>query len=227
MSIDMQVVYFGFPGSSDMKAEACTQLLRLDPFRKLITGCHLAIEAVSEPWGEGAPLVTSDNATRNAERLLFNVRLDLVLSSHTLLPLAQQQSGDGKRAIRAAFDAAVQLLQAGTLKTTAPIRKDSTMPDSSLPPFSHDKRDDNPTITPQKAISDTNAKGIWMTIGAVLLVVTCIVLLAYAIQDAGAATPSSKLNANSHMPKRKKDPIPSAPNFVSPKAVHHKADLYV
>jgi hypothetical protein len=187
----------------------------------------LAIEAASDPSSEGAPLVASDNATRNPKHLLFNVRLDLVLSSHTLLPIAQQQSGDGKRAIRAAFDAAVQLLQAGTLKTTAPIRKDSTMPNSSLTPLSDDEGDNNPPITPQKAISDTNAEGIWMTIGAVLLVVTCIFLLAYAIQDAGAATPSSKLNANSHMPKRKKDPIPSAPNFVSPKAVHHKADLYV
>ncbi|NYH14161.1 hypothetical protein [Paraburkholderia bryophila] len=50
----MQIVYLGFAGTSQIEAEAASQLVRLERFSKSIEGCHLAIESIrpaSERFG--------------------------------------------------------------------------------------------------------------------------------------------------------------------------------
>jgi len=90
MGLGMQIDYLGFAGSSALDAEAGVQLLRLDRFSGVLSGCHLAIEQLS-PRGR---------------TLAYDVRLDLVLASHDLRPMGHCEHEDPLAAVRAAFDAA-------------------------------------------------------------------------------------------------------------------------
>ncbi|ASV99034.1 hypothetical protein [Paraburkholderia aromaticivorans] len=115
MGIDMQIVYFGFAGSAQIESEAAAQLVRLERFSRLISGCHLAVEAIHErtlydiPARRAAP-----DAAPN--RTLFDARLDLVLRTGELVPLQHRQGADPDDAIRAAFDAAERLLAQGAAR---------------------------------------------------------------------------------------------------------------
>jgi hypothetical protein len=86
----MQIVYLGFVGSSALEAEAGVQLLRLDRFSGMLSGCHLAIEQLSASGSQPA----------------YDVRLDLFLISHDLRPIGHCAHEDPLAAMRAAFDAA-------------------------------------------------------------------------------------------------------------------------
>jgi hypothetical protein len=93
MGVGMQIVYFGFAASSELEAEAGAQLVRLERYSKLLTGCHLAIEALP---------------ARNGYRL-YDVRLELRLRDrdrHGLLPLLHCSAKAAHAAIRQVFDCA-------------------------------------------------------------------------------------------------------------------------
>jgi len=97
MGVGMQIVYFGFAGSSELEGEAGAQLVRLERYSNLLTGCHLAIEALP---------------ARNGHRL-YDVRLDLRLrdqDSHGLLPLPHCSGEAAHAAIRQVFDCADETL---------------------------------------------------------------------------------------------------------------------
>ncbi|SDD15185.1 hypothetical protein [Paraburkholderia lycopersici] len=97
MGLGMQIVYLGFAGSSALEAEAGIQLLRLERFSGVLSGCHLAIEKLHalQP-GDSQPM--------------YDVRLDLVSTSRELAPLGHCEGDDPVAAIRAAFDAAERQL---------------------------------------------------------------------------------------------------------------------
>lgn len=116
MGIDMQIVYLGFAGSAQIESEAAAQLVRLERFGKAISGCHLALEAIHEPALadlSGTRRVASDAA---AKRRLFDARLDLILRTGELIPLAHQRNADPDDAVRAAFDSAERLLERGVMR---------------------------------------------------------------------------------------------------------------
>ncbi|MEX3916330.1 hypothetical protein AB4Y43_08830 [Paraburkholderia sp. BR10872] len=97
MGLGMQIVYLGFPGSSALEAEAGVQLLRLERFSSVLSGCHLAIEQLHPlPPGNRPPA--------------YDVRLDLVSTSRELAPLGHCEGDDPIAAMRAAFDAAERRL---------------------------------------------------------------------------------------------------------------------
>ena len=97
MGLGMQIVYLGFPGSSALEAEAGIQLLRLERFSGVLSGCHLAIEQLrSLQPGNRQPA--------------YDVRLDLVSTSRELAPLEHCECDDPVAAMRAAFDAAERQL---------------------------------------------------------------------------------------------------------------------
>jgi hypothetical protein len=116
MGIDMQIVYLGFAGSAQIESEAAAQLVRLERFGRAISGCHLAIEAIHEyalTDISGVPRAVSDT-TQNHR--MFDARLDLILRTGELVPLAHQQSADPDEAVHAAFDAAERLLERGVVR---------------------------------------------------------------------------------------------------------------
>jgi nucleotide-binding universal stress UspA family protein len=95
MGVGMQIVYLGFAGSNQLEAEAGAQFVRLERFGKLISGCHLAIEACG---------------FRSGHRL-YDARLDLITRRNDLIPVARYTDEDPRMALRAAFDAAVRRLE--------------------------------------------------------------------------------------------------------------------
>lgn len=95
MGVGMQIVYFGFAGSGELESEAGAQLVRLERYSNLLTGCHLAIEAMP---------------VRSGHRC-YDVRLDLRLGGHHLLPLDHCSGEDPRAAIRQAFDRADETLK--------------------------------------------------------------------------------------------------------------------
>lgn len=115
MGLGMQIVYLGFPGSSALEAEAGVQLLRLERFSAVLSGCHLAIERLhsSQP-GLSQPA--------------YDVRLDLVSASRELAPLGHCEGHDPVAAMRAAFDVAERQLAsaapAGTWSRSGAARRD-------------------------------------------------------------------------------------------------------
>ncbi|MFL9965481.1 hypothetical protein PQR02_31475 [Paraburkholderia sediminicola] len=113
MGIDMQIVYFGFAGSAQIESEAAAQLVRLERFGKAISGCHLAIEAIHERAFNDVPRERRPAPETTPNHRMFDARLDLVLRTGRLVPLAHQQSADADDAVRAAFDAAERLLECG------------------------------------------------------------------------------------------------------------------
>jgi hypothetical protein len=94
MGVGMQIVFFGFAGSGELEGEAGAQLVRLERYSKLLTGCHLAIEATP---------------ARSGPRM-YDVRLDLRLRDRGLLPLAHCPGQDPLALIRQAFDRADETL---------------------------------------------------------------------------------------------------------------------
>ncbi|MGU7780782.1 metal ABC transporter ATPase [Burkholderia sp. PU8-34] len=87
MGVGMQIAYFGFAGSAALEAEAGAQLVRLDRFRALISGCHLAIESRSVGPGRRA----------------YDVRLDLITRNNELKPVPHCVGDDANEAVRCAF----------------------------------------------------------------------------------------------------------------------------
>ncbi|CAN7795501.1 hypothetical protein LJR034_004045 [Caballeronia sp. LjRoot34] len=91
----MQIVYMGFSGSTQMTAEASVQLVRIDRIARCVAGCHLAIEALSNPDGSRS----------------YDVRLDLIMRDYHMMPVERVTRSNAQGAIRAAFDSAVRLLE--------------------------------------------------------------------------------------------------------------------
>jgi hypothetical protein len=116
MGIDMQIVYFGFAGSAQIESEAAAQLVRLERFGKAISGCHLAIEAIHERAFNDIPCERRVAPETTPNHRMFDARLDLILRTGGLVPLAHQQSADPDDAVRAAFDAAERLLERGVAR---------------------------------------------------------------------------------------------------------------
>ncbi|RQS76831.1 metal ABC transporter ATPase [Burkholderia sp. Bp8963] len=87
MGMGMQIAYFGFAGSAALEAEAGAQLVRLDRFRALISGCHLAIESRATGPGQRA----------------YDVRLDLITRNNELKPVPHCVGDDANEAVRCAF----------------------------------------------------------------------------------------------------------------------------
>ncbi|KVM73059.1 hypothetical protein [Burkholderia ubonensis] len=108
MGVGMQIAYFGFAGSAALEAEAGEQLVRLERFRTLISGCHLAIESRASGAGQRA----------------YDVRLDLITRNNELRPIPHCVGEDPHEAVRRAFAAAERTLMAwvgqgtGTPSTT-------------------------------------------------------------------------------------------------------------
>src|ERR1700756_3610798 len=98
MGIGMEIVYLGFCGTSQLEAEAASQLVRLHRFSALVPNCHLAIEAVRSQGGT----------------LTYDVRLDLITPEHDLWPIGHCANVNAEEAVRCAFDAAEQRLQTAT-----------------------------------------------------------------------------------------------------------------
>ncbi|MCA8302172.1 metal ABC transporter ATPase [Burkholderia seminalis] len=94
MGVGMQIACRGFTGSAAVEAEAGVQLVRLERFRALIGGCHLAIES----------RVATDGVR------LYDVRLDLVMHDAALRPLPPCAGNDLDDALRRAFAQAEQAL---------------------------------------------------------------------------------------------------------------------
>jgi hypothetical protein len=87
MGVGMQIAYFGFAGSAALEAEAGVQLVRLDRFRALISGCHLAIESLKT----------------GTDRRAYDVRLDLITRGNELKPMPRCVGDDVQEAVRCAF----------------------------------------------------------------------------------------------------------------------------
>ncbi|TAM04432.1 MAG: hypothetical protein EPN70_11545 [Paraburkholderia sp.] len=90
MGIGMQIVYQGFAGSSAIEAEAGVQLLRLERYSGVLSGCHLAIEEMHA----------------RGQRAAYDVRLDLISPSCSFKPIGHRVSEDPLAAMREAFDTA-------------------------------------------------------------------------------------------------------------------------
>jgi len=104
MGIGMQVVYLGFCGAAPIEAEAAVQLVRLERFGKLLSNCHLAIEAIRQRSGNP----------------LYDVRLDLITPAHELRPVGHCTGESAEEAIRCAFDAAERELETCAVSARAP-----------------------------------------------------------------------------------------------------------
>ncbi|HEF5869774.1 TPA: metal ABC transporter ATPase [Burkholderia cenocepacia] len=94
MGVGMQIACLGFAGSAAIEAEAGAQLVRLERFRALLDGCHLAIE--SRTGADGARL--------------YHVGLDLVMHDAALRSLPPCVGADVDDALRRAFAQAEQAL---------------------------------------------------------------------------------------------------------------------
>ncbi|WP_175917961.1 metal ABC transporter ATPase [Burkholderia pyrrocinia] len=94
MGVGMQIACLGFTGSAAVEAEAGAQLVRLERFRALIDGCHLAIES----------RVAADGART------YDVRLDLVFHGSVLRPLPPCTGDNVDDALCRAFAQAEQAL---------------------------------------------------------------------------------------------------------------------
>ncbi|WP_429449316.1 hypothetical protein [Paraburkholderia sp. 40] len=109
----MQIVYFGFVGTSQIEAEAASQLVRLERFSRSIAGCHLAIESI-----RAARPDYRDNARAGDGRArMFDARLDLIMRSGELVPIRHCLDAKAEAAIRAAFDSAEEQLVRNSPRT--------------------------------------------------------------------------------------------------------------
>jgi hypothetical protein len=95
MGVGMEIDYLGFAGSVPLEAEAGAQLVRLERFGKLLSGCHLAIEALRPR--AGGPI--------------YDVRLDLMICANEFRPVSHCVGEDAGEAVRRVFDAAEKELE--------------------------------------------------------------------------------------------------------------------
>ncbi|MCA8110540.1 metal ABC transporter ATPase [Burkholderia cepacia] len=93
MGVGMQIACHGFAGTAAIEAEAGALLVRLERFRALIDGCHLAIESRA-----------ADGARR------YDVRLDLVMRDTSLWLLPACVGDDMDDTLHRAFMQAEQAL---------------------------------------------------------------------------------------------------------------------
>jgi len=98
MGIGMQIAYIGFAGSMPLEAEAGAQLVRIQRYDRLISGCHLSIEAL-----KGTPGQT-----------LYDARIELIMRTNELKPLPSCVSETPVDAVRKAFDVAERGLAAAS-----------------------------------------------------------------------------------------------------------------
>lgn len=94
MGVGMQIACLGFAGTAAVEAEAGAQLVRLERFRTLIDGCHLAIEASAD--ADGARV--------------YVIRLDLAMHDTARWSLPPCVGGNLDDALRRAFMQAEQAL---------------------------------------------------------------------------------------------------------------------
>lgn len=106
MGVGMQIVYLGFAGTSQIEADAASELVRLERFGDALANCHLAIESVRPVFGEFA--VTVNGQDRN--KVLFDARLDLIMRTGEFIPIRHCLDADVKQAIHAAFNSAEKRL---------------------------------------------------------------------------------------------------------------------
>ncbi|MGA9918742.1 hypothetical protein [Paraburkholderia sp.] len=113
MGVGMQIVYLGFAGTSQIEAEAASQLVRLERFSRSISGCHLAIESIraaSERLG-------ADGLAGDRRSPVFDARLDLIMRNGGFVPIGHCLDTDAKAAIQAAFDFAERQLERSSART--------------------------------------------------------------------------------------------------------------
>ena len=103
MGLGMQIDYLGFAGSSALDAEAGVQLLRLDRFSGVLSGCHLAVEQLGTCGRKPA----------------YDVRLELLSATREFKPIAHCENEDPIAAMRAAFDAAERELRSAPIANAA------------------------------------------------------------------------------------------------------------
>lgn len=113
MGIGMQIVYLGFAGTSQIEAEAASQLVRLERFSKSIEGCHLAIESIRPASERFGP----DGLAGDRGSPVFDARLDLIMRNGELVPIGHCLDTDATAAIQAAFDSAEQRLEQNPART--------------------------------------------------------------------------------------------------------------
>jgi len=121
MGVGMQIAYLGFAGSAALEAEAGAQLVRLDRFRGLISGCHLAIEALHTGTGLRA----------------YDVRLDLITRGNELRPVQRCVGEDAKEAMRRAFAEAERALLAWQSGQSGQSGQGTAATSSALEPGPH------------------------------------------------------------------------------------------
>ncbi|MCX4145132.1 MULTISPECIES: HPF/RaiA family ribosome-associated protein [Paraburkholderia] len=113
MGVGMQIVYLGFAGTSQIEAEAASQLVRLERFSRSISGCHLAIESIRVASGRsGADVLAGDRRSP-----VFDARLDLIMRNGELVAIGHCLDTDATAAIQAAFDSAEQQLERNPART--------------------------------------------------------------------------------------------------------------
>ncbi|RQT19199.1 metal ABC transporter ATPase [Burkholderia contaminans] len=93
MGVGMQIACLGFAGTAAVEAEAGAQLVRLERFRALITGCHLTIESLA-----------GDGARR------YDARLELIMHDMARWPLPPCVGDDMDDVLRRVFTQAEQAL---------------------------------------------------------------------------------------------------------------------
>lgn len=96
MGVGMQIVYLGLlAGSAELEAEAGAQLVRVERFSGLISGCRLAIEARHAEAGQPE----------------YRVCLDLIMRNGALRPAECCIGKDANDALRMVFDEAEHKLR--------------------------------------------------------------------------------------------------------------------
>lgn len=113
MGVGMQIVYLGFAGTSQIEAEAASQLVRLERFSRSISGCHLAIESIRVASGR----FEADGLAGDRRSPVFDARLDLIMRNGELVPIGHCLDTDATAAIQAAFDSAEQQLERNPART--------------------------------------------------------------------------------------------------------------
>ncbi|MDQ7976846.1 hypothetical protein QYH69_06265 [Paraburkholderia sp. SARCC-3016] len=103
MGIGMQIVYLGFAGSRELEGEAGAQLVRLERYSNLLSGCHLAIEALRP----------------RSSHPVYDVRLDLLLQTSGFKPLEHCSDEVPRLALQRAFDLAERELATLAGRATA------------------------------------------------------------------------------------------------------------
>jgi hypothetical protein len=113
MGVGMQIVYLGFAGTSQIEAEAASQLVRIERFSKSIASCHLAIESIrSAPDDRGLHRYADE-----PHGPMFDARLDLILRSGEFIPIRHCLDANAELAIHAAFDSAEAHLMRNSART--------------------------------------------------------------------------------------------------------------